>query len=255
MRFLPLALFALVVACSPPTAAPASTDAVTADQGALDVAVSLGDAKQDTALDGDANTLGDGLADTDAGAPLADAPTEVAADPDIEITLDVSTDIATLPDGGDGDASADVGGETSDAAIDTAADASPTVCKDLRKMGDNKVPADGCWAPPMHYCSTPYLSYIAFVCKPDFSVCMFGQCRPCGWIGCPMLEPGEPWPAWASPLCPKNYKDWMPGYGGQFAPMAAPYYPDPKATFCWDNAPAEWSDDAHHLDDEKIPNK
>lgn len=255
MRFLLLALLALLAACSPPTAAPASTDATTADQGALDVAVLPGDATQDALLDSDA----DAPDATDAAAVPPDAATEVAADPDIETTLDISPDIKALTDGADGDASLDLGGDgpdsTLDTAIDTAADASPTVCKDLRKMADNKVPSDTCWAPPMHYCSSPYLSYIAIVCKPDFSVCVFGQCRPCGWIGCPMLEPGDPWPAWASPLCPKNYKDWMPGYGGKFAPIAAPYAADPKATFCWDNAPADWSDEAHHLDDEKIPNK
>ncbi len=246
MRAIPFAILAFTLACSSPTGAPASTaDAKTGDQVAQDTAVPAGETAADTASD----SLADTLTDTDA-----------TTNPDIETTPDAAPDTTSAPDIADNDADAspdatpDIA-DVPDAAIDIAADATTAVCKDLRTMADNKVPSDACWAPPMHYCSTPYLSYVAFVCKPDFSVCMYGQCRPCGWIGCPMLEPGDPWPAWASQQCPKNYKDWLPGYGGQFAPIAAPYYPDPKATFCWDNAPADWSDEAHHLDDEKVLTK
>lgn len=260
-----LLVLASAACTSATTAGPTSTDAASADASPTDALAkndtpagaasdAIADVSEDSdsvALPPDVPRIADATADSaqDAGelweTDQMDAATADVGAPDLPDTtevLDIAVDVDGVADAVDG------------IGTDTAGDATPPVCKDLRTLGDNKVPEDNCWAPPAHYCSGKYFQNFAFVCKPDFTACMYGSCRPCGWIGCPWdIMPNSPWPSWANAKCPKDWKEWLPGYNGQYAPLAVPYLPDPNATFCWDNAPAEWSTPEFHANEEMAP--
>jgi len=63
-------------------------------------------------------------------------------------------------------------------------------CKDIRHLGDGKNPYDGCWDPPLHYCSNGVAAAFGRMCKPDGSLCCLNApgCVICGWVDCGLSD-------------------------------------------------------------------
>ena len=165
---------------------PAPEPAASADTAAADAQLDSADG------DGAGGSPGD-TADT---APTSDVQAlDSAAD---TAGLDQSSDASGM-DGGDG------------------------TCKDPHQFNDFKVKDNGCWGPPLDYCSHGCSSAVTKACNPQTGTCCdFGcTCVPCGWTNCTYPKDGA-----ATPGCEKQ------SAGPTAECLAAK--PDEKLVLCWD---------------------